>query len=390
MTTPRIHDLLDELANDVEDPHLARDAWDVGARRRHRRRLAWCAASTAVLVLGGGLAINNAQRGPGAKGHLPGAANRSGWHAYIPRPAGHYGNVPIWLGPTLAAEARLPQLATALPVTLDLRRSYAAPYRYAPVPTALAAFAISGANGALNEVILVGHDGWRPLDISQLKPYHDAYGNPGGAFGAGSLSPDGSAIAFAQPGAVVVYDLGTDRWHRYPVDKVPVGGVGWLPDGSGIDLGGTELLIPSGQVVASRRAADPLGSTNVPVGGWWGPIRVNAGSYARGVAWLDHVPAGVGADAGIANPQAVVVADTTSAVLVLPEDPDHTRWKGCCAVASWLQGGLVAYESRSTGHHGPEFRILAWDPRTTMSYLVTQVLADKDTIITGSYADLSR
>jgi hypothetical protein len=386
MTEPDVKDLLTELADSVEVPDLASTAWDRSVSRRRRRTSVGVGAVAAVTAIAFGavhLRADDVSTGP---------THPSPTTSQPSEPAGRtLDGFTVAVAPKLADEATLPLAGSPLPSTIDLSAPNPSVVDE-PLLSAVAAFAIrkvSDTTDRFDGVMLVGPGGeLRHLDAVRLQPIDIGDGNVASPFTAGSLSPDGTRLAFPQPNGVTIFTIPTGQWTSFPIS---VGGrdladLHWTSDGT-IRLGLATLDPDTGRTT-SDRIGSPLYATDLKVQYWSGAERTLGDLHARAAAYLDERAPAPGID--IYPPAIVAVGDGTRALLVIPDQ--QPRWKNCCTVAGWLDSSTVAYDSISSTdpiHPDQITRVLAWDVATGEVRLVTTVTGSADMLFQGSYADLA-
>jgi hypothetical protein len=258
----------------------------------------------------------------------------------------------------------------------------------------VAAFGIAKTSGdtwKFDGVMLIAADGsLRHLDAAGLATVDTESGEPMLPFTAGSLSPDGTRLAFRQPQSVAVYDLRTGHWRDLDTSGAPgpEAGPTWGPNGSTIRVDGATVDVATGRVTVDR-VGSPLDQTGLHVESWVGADRVIGDTQAGAAGYLDE---SIGLAGVESNPPAIVVVGASRALLLIPDQGE--RWKYCCAVAGWLDPTTVAYESTSgsggPGGTGEIMRVLAWNTATDRFGIVTTVRGSTDMTFVGSYTDLYR
>ena len=390
MTEPDVRDLLVELADSIEVPDLASTAWDRSVTRRRRRTtvgVGAVAAATAIALGAVQLRADDASTG-GPTHPSPTTSQRS-------EPAGPtLDGFSVAVAPRLADEATLPIAGSPLPSAIDLSAPNPSVVDE-PLLYAVAAFGIAkvvGDNTRFDGVMLIGPDGeLRHLDANRLQPMSTPSGDGFLPFTAGSLSADGTRLAFAQPDGVAVFTIPTGEWSEFSftVTDTEALDLHWVGNDS-VRLGLTTLSLETGQATRDR-IGSPLYGTGLAVEYWWGAERTYGDKHARGAAYLDEQVPVDGVDR---NPPAVVAAGGGIASLLLIPD-QQPRWKNCCAAAGWLDAETVAYESTFsrdpyTTRPSQVTRVLAWDVSTGAVELVTTVNGSADMLFRGSYSDLAR
>ena len=385
-----IRDLLTELVDPLEPPDVAGGIWTRAQRRRRQVRttiVVGVAASTLTVAAGVAYVVD---QGDSARptDHGPSPTSVS-----PPEPDGTIAGFPAWVAPTLVEEADAPRLASVLPPTIDLSEPNPS-VREAPIDRALAAFGIVktvGDTSRFDGIMLVTADGQlRHLDAANLVPIPNPSGDPFLPFDAGSLSPNGSKLAFRQPGRLAIYDLPTNEWTSYDIvsDLHPAAEPVWSPDGATIRVGLSMLDLATGQVGLIKAAQPSMPGADLDVESWQGAERIMGSEHARAAGYLDEDENLRGVDS---HPPAIVVVGETRALLVIPDQQE--RWKYCCAAAGWLDDTTVAYESRfsatTPGGFSQTMRILGWDIETGRVGLVSTITGSADMTFFGSYADLA-
>jgi hypothetical protein len=200
MTGQQLGPLLDELAEDVRTPDLARRAWEAGRRRRRRVRTAASAGSAlaVTLAVGGTALVATPDRDRDAVSAPTGpAAVSTSSAAGASEPAPKRVDGTISIAPARADEARLPwTTSTALPRRITLGGTH-------PVLTAdppervLALFQHWGDQPG--QLLALGSDGrLRAVEVELVQP-QDSQGNVGLPLGDTSLRQDGTTAAFRSP-----------------------------------------------------------------------------------------------------------------------------------------------------------------------------------------------
>jgi hypothetical protein len=389
MTEPDVRDLLTELADSVEVPDLASTAWDRSVSRRRRRTtvgIGAVAAATAIAF--GAVHVRAHDTSTGGPAHPSPTTSQPS------EPAGRtLDGFTVAVAPTLADEATLPIAGSPLPSTIDLSAPNPSVVD-SPLLSAVAAFGIAkvvGDSTRFDGVMLVGPNGeLRHLDATRLQPMNTLSGDGFLPFTAGSLSADGTRLAFAQPDGVAVFTIPTGEWSEFSVALTEAEALDlhWRgPDE--VRLGPKTLNTATGTVVVDREGS-PIYVPSLNVEYWWGAERTFADRHARGAAYLDEQVPAQGVDP---NPPAVVAAGGgMSALLLIPDQ--QPRWKNCCAVAGWLDSETVAYESvfsqdPDTTRPSQVTRVLGWNVSTGAVELVTTVTGSADMLFRASYADLA-
>ncbi|MGY2704757.1 hypothetical protein [Nocardioides sp. HB32] len=204
---------LTEIAETMELPEtrVADAAWDrARARVRRRRTAAAVATVTAALIVVAAVPLvgDRHQTSTPPPVTTPTRSPEAVADATVPRSL----ISPRWTSADYTAAASgAPRLAITDPVPLSED----------PVGRAVLAVVPSSAgpgDARWTTIDVLGDDGrWRSLDLEGLVPTHDVGGYQWYPLTPTSLSADGTELALAQPGAVVVVELTTGRSHRYDV-----------------------------------------------------------------------------------------------------------------------------------------------------------------------------
>lgn len=265
MNDPSLRELLEQSVREVSaDPAAGDDAW--ARARRESRRQQWLvavAASLAVVVVVGVVAWPRDGDRSAPPVTVPTTTERTSeaspadLHAeYVERWQRLSG--PAWEDGQVDA---LPRIATSLPDVIDPFGAEAASLADDPVVSAVA---VAQPWDAL-DVRVLGDDGrWRVIDTSGLKATFSE-GVANSLIEGRPISPDGTTLAIAQPGSLVLVDLTTGSRQRVdvPQDDYPTWVermTQWSPDGAAVLIGtghtsegnGSWLVdVTSGSVVAA-------------------------------------------------------------------------------------------------------------------------------------------
>jgi hypothetical protein len=239
---------------------------------------------------------------------------------------------------------------------------------------------------AADGVVLVGPNGeQRRLTGLDLSPQYRGGStiDPYFPLQSGSLSPEGTRLALAYGGKVVVHTLATGADTTYPTGGHTTESLSWTADGTALVLGDDAVLHLATQRIDT--GVDRVRITGNGLSGFapWGLLRTVHGQRAQ-TFFADHLDV---VDAGVTNPQAIVTEGAQQSILAIPYGPDtNGRFKGCCAVASWLDESTVAFESV-----GATYTILAWNDVTGQVRRVTELVRGPGGYpMATTYADWSR
>jgi hypothetical protein len=389
MTEPDVRDLLAELADSVEAPDLASTAWDRSVRRRRRRTTAGIGAVAAATAIAfGAVHLRADDVSTGVTTHPSPTTSQPS------EPAGRtLDGFTVAVAPRWADEATLPIAGSPLPSsTIDLSAPNPSVVDE-PLLSAVAAFAIRkvlGSTTRFDGIMLDGPNGeLRHLDAARLQPIDIGDGNVASPFTAGSLSPDGTRLAFPQPTGVTMFTIPTGEWTSFPISvtRTDLVDLRWTSDGM-IRLARTTLDPDTGRTT-SDRVGSPLYQSGLKVQSWTGVEHTLGDLHARAAGYLDERSPAPGIDTF--PPAIVAVGNGVRALLVIPDQ--QPRWKNCCTVAGWLDSSTVAYDATSSQNPlrpDQTTRVLAWNVATGDVRLVTTVTGSADMLFQGSYANLAR
>ncbi|MFC5728715.1 MULTISPECIES: hypothetical protein [Nocardioides] len=415
MTDQRLRDLLHDRVADLDPDDLGDlggPAWARARRTRHRRAavvgggaVAAVLAATAVAVLPGDGPAPPAQNP--TKTQTPSVPSPSVSAPTGPAPkavrAGEQHGAQVWWAPDKSDEAALPRLQVAgVPEQVDLSAG-SPPHRAGVRATAM--FMVGDGDRFAGRVVILGTDASTySLDVGRLEPVADEQGNQYLPFNEESLSPSGRFVLFRQQRSLEVYELDTGEWTTIDTPDWLAEGARWSSD--------TEIWVPhllgAGAVRGTTYDVDrgrvgPASSTYVSIwetgaGSGYGPLRTEqTGQFSgRGpsVAQAQFPGVSLTDPTGtlVSGADAVVTGDQSGqevSVLVLPYglNAPEGRWKMCCPVVGWLDGGrdTLLFASR-----GSDSRVLAWRVGTPDLFRVTQLtgwVPGQDYHV-ASYADL--
>jgi hypothetical protein len=400
MSQERLAQLLAEVADDVDAPHLAEASWArAGVLRRRRRVVIPMVVAVVALAIGvGSIALPRVQTRPDV---TSGSATVSS----TPQP-----------GP--AVVDRMPEdlpgrAGVPLPSVPDL--TGAIKLSVSPVASAVALYEpVDPQTAKGGPIYVLGSDGrLRLLDVVSLKPTRDAAGNEAIPLKNGSLGPHGVTAVFAQTDKVVIVDLQTAK-----VREIPLPGfnefVVWQGD-AGILVGQDAAAFAVDQATAKARrlgltlwdlatdvtggsAAEPIDDharlvelrsvwvdgveREPPTMRVWSPdlsrverqVTVDMAklpdNYAvnewYGRAWRLGdlvVRSGWIRNSVMSGAEGVSVVDVRTGAVVRLLDLGRNRNKGCCEALGWLDPQTVVVHTDREG-------IVAWDIRTGAISLV--------------------
>jgi hypothetical protein len=393
MTEQRVRELLTDVADPVPPPDLAERAWRRSVRVRRRRM-----AGTAMLTVGAVVAVLAVV---GLVGDAQPGSQRPDDQVVAPQPPpvpeaaeprqpeAHVAGAPAWIGPSLEEEERLPRTASFLPETIDLSADVETTE---PPGRTVAALASSDSEHQLREVMLVGRAGQvSRLDVSDLdldlveRPLPDGDHGYVLPLNISSLSPDGKSLVLAQNDEVVLYDLVTGEYQRWPTPDAESYYVGWtLTEDRGWQIQLVEELMDpdTGEIDYRPEGDGESADDGGPVAVW--PLRTSPdGRTAQ--AWVDRPVPKLESEIGD-DPVLIEVDGTRPAMLALPMDEgDHVSPRS--RVVAWL-GGDVVFQSQDYG----TFRVLGWDPETGAVRSLTEVELpdDWDEGVAASWAEVPR
>lgn len=371
-----LRSLLGDLADDAPTDDLVDGRWEDARRRRRRSGTvvagAALAASAAVVA---GVALSG---GTPTTGPSPAPAPAPTTEAVVPDgPDGVVAGHPAYLSPTVADEAILPEVDGGA-TRIDLSQVVG---DASEIERATYAFAAPG-SGVPLLVWLADEDG-TAYRLEVPVEYGMALDENGTLpFLTTSLSPDGSALALVTRTSFAVYRLGSGVWQADGFGGhggVDVPEFVWQPE-----PGANQSLIPPDHGQPASRGYWFVEDSSVPdlaefpVADTWGPARFGPTGRPAQSGFATEITE---VDAGILNPEVVAVGGDDPALLVLQ---GRGRFKGCCAVAGWLDRDRVVYESRAVDR----MRLLSWGVRDGQFERVAEVVGLPEGGVVGSYADL--
>ena len=350
MTNARLRDLMDERVADVEGRDLAAPAWArADVVRRRRRYAVMVTAAAAVLVVAGTVSVldDGDESGAPATGRPSTTATSSGLPADVeaPRatPAGPYKGASFWWAPSGAQDAMLPALQVpGIPEVLSM----ADQTLVSTPPDHVDAVFATGKQ----QYKLLTDERLVSVDLSdRLGPVADEGGNEYSPLGHSSLSPDGTRVAFRQPGRIEVWDLPTNTWST--VESPDAESVAWTLDG--------ELWLP-GDGETGR--PDPWQEGDHQ----FGPVVTGPDGLATELDWMAHTDAPTTGDPDqVLNPELLVAGRPDDLHILALTGPG--RSKLCCSVIGWFSHDFVVFEASSAQGRV----VLAWRVGTPDLYRVS-------------------
>jgi len=383
MTGIRLGQLMEEASQHLPDVDLADAAWAaaVEQRARHRRAVLRGVAGVAAAALAVGVLVTRDQ--PEADRVTPAPAP-----ATSPSPVATdraTDGTLLVQAPQAADEARLPLLATHLPAEIALDR--------APTPLAQlgqgaltrinAAYLRQDAGGSYRPVLLA-QDG-RLVDPGlSLRDTTDAEGNAAAPLDRAAIAQDGSAIAFAQPGEVVLFEIPGAAARRIAVPDPTLQRVGWTAGDSGLvarsDTQSWFVDVGTGTATRLSGRAAPSHYEIVAGGGPGGsPRLLTWDAFGRGTGQevlpapldgvytntISNIVGWAAAGVYLNDPGSTreyqgilaVQADKPSSRRLLVFGDATARTKGCCVPLGWLSGHQLLFQS--SGSQGSW--VLVWD-----------------------------
>ncbi|WP_151084378.1 hypothetical protein [Nocardioides cynanchi] len=389
MTDHQLRDLLHESVADAAMPDVADRAWEAGGRRRRRRAASAVGGVVSVVLVVGGLAwaVDHREGNRSAAPTQSTKPTRStkptqSGAPYTGRnqPDGSYRGTSVWWAPSVGQESSLPYTATPLPTTIDLA-SPDSGLVGDPVSRALAAFAVTRADGSLYSIRVLGADGLlRGVDLgtapdgpAQVQPMRDPEGNLRIRAGESMLSPSGEYLMFPQDGSIRVFRLKGQQWSTIDTGSHSTWDATWTPDDDIVlwDPARPDAHPPvydvRGRPVTRAGATDDLNPRwdSDPYGL---PRRSASGSLAQSYTSGADVPQPPSLGLSPGQSDWIGIASAPDAILVLPQEA--ARQKQCCEAAGWLDRDVLLYESRSS----EGFRLLAWQQGTGNFWQVSDVV----------------
>ncbi len=382
--TDTLRDLLRESVAEADMPDLAERAWEAGGRQRRRRAASAVGGVVAVALAVGGVAWAVGQR-DGHRSAAPVQSPTATSAPYSPadKPDGTYHGTSVWWAPSVAQESSLAYGASPFPTTIDLGAPDSGLVGD-PISHALAAFAVTGADGSVHAVRVLGSDGLlRGVDLgpdpdgpAPVQPMHDPEGNLRIRAGASMLSPSGRYLMFPQDGSIRVFRLKDQQWSTIDTGSSPTWDATWA-DGAADrivlrDPERADATFPVFDVHGNRLAAGPRATDFLNprfddhLDGL--PRRSLNGSLAQSHPAGADVPQPPALHLSPGQSDWIGIASAPDAILVVPQET--ARQKQCCQVAGWLDWDVLLYESRSSDG----LRLLAWQQATGNFWQVSDVV----------------
>jgi len=379
-TRAQIAQLLTYAAEPVREADHAERAWAAAVqRRRHVRRRLMSAAAVVVLVVATAVAVVGSRAEP----NPPEARSLTPLPSMVRLWQMSADGIAYVVAPRAGDEATTPQLEVGLPSVID---PAAATRRASEVgfgrPSVFAdAVYLQRVSADRWEPVLVWRTGDQlVVDTLQLTDVRTAGGARRPPLGVRAFSNDRTAIAFPQPGRVVVLRTATGTVESIPVPSPSVDRVWWY--GGWLMAGAADATWQIGR--APDRQATPVpeayglreyrvdgGITvlddHVPyqppmLVGW--PLTQPYGptiSSADRVASAFHIDGVSGRGITAVRPKSVIVATEGSGrqrMLVLGEE--RPRVRGCCPVLGWTIDADLVYADTSAG----QTWVMAWNVET--------------------------
>ena len=395
--------LLFQAADELPEPDLADAAWAAGLRVRRRRRRAVLVSVLVVLVA---LLVVSITIEVGSNGNAditPPERLLNTPRDYV-APAGQIAGIDFWLAPPPGSERFLDRLETPLGDRLELPSKV---HSLAKHKLDKVAAVVLAKNGDVYAPLLLGRDSsWSEAAVGLVA----VDGRP--PLSSGAVSPDGTVVAFPQPGELVTVNASTAQISQYRLPAGDFSSVSWLDDAQRILVSGPgvayRVLVGEGgdgerQIARIEASNDPEAVT--------APFRIETGyveRYQVGGQWTEDstltlpVQSWVGqtfsSDGGVARlfianklpqvrtlvsqPQGVAAVSTVRAapsrLLMLGEpfagsgqtpreggDPAYVRQPGCCSVLGWYDNDNVLVQVRGW--------VLAWDLNSGQVRRVTEL-----------------
>jgi len=399
LTDDEVTAALETAGADVREVDLAGRAWHDALLHRAttRRRSATAVAAAALIVGGAALAGRDPVITPAS---APSSASltqvpllrQAVWHTTS-------GGLRYVVAPAAGSEADQPVLDVGLPAVIDPGQKHH--LASGPRPTGLGAFGDAvylerTAPGRWVPVLLYGDGELLTLDTVVLTDVRTASGQTHPPLGIWAFSGDKTALAFAQPGKVVVFDVDTRKVHTVAIPSRTIEWAAWrgnhLLAGSAEGLwspglspswpgpepprrpGAREFRVEGSRTVLDEHAPDV--GTRPRTVGW--PRSTPEGetvSDARQFASAFRLAPGGPRDVEAVSPRQVIVAtNSLGRDRMLVFDEEQPRAANCCSVLGWtVRGDLVYVSDAPSGTW-----IMAWDVETGIVRRVSRFLTSND------------
>jgi hypothetical protein len=258
-------------------------------------------------------------------------------------------------------------------------------------------------------VLLSGSGRWAEAAV-ELVPTRDGVGNRGLPLDPTAVGPDGTRVAFPQPGAVVVLATDSGETDRILVPSATIENVAWLPPGDRLLVSGdgASFLVLVGDIAAGEQRVRRIGGTADPWAVTPAALDLNGstatlssysadGTHRIGkqlalpVAQFYEASAGrramvarsfraaptpdLAGHTESATPQMLAVVEVpgdAAKLLVFDENRSSPRAGACCAVMGWYDDDTVLFEARSPSGSW----LLGWNVRTGVTRRVSELLVD--------------
>lgn len=410
MNPQEIRTVLDRASEHLPEPDLTDTSWTAatGIRRHRRRRTALgatlVAGSVLAAVLVGG---DRLEQGGEPVGPTPPPATETAAGVVS---AGAIGEIPFWIAPAAGSERWLDPLESPFGEPLAVPEDTLDDLRERPIRQ-LAAVTLRRVPGEdkYRPVLLSRSGRWAEAAV-ELVPTRDGVGNRGLPLDPTAVAPNGTRVAFPQPGAVVVLDSDSGHTDRILVPSATIENVAWLATGDRLLVSGdgTSFLVLVGDLADGEQrvrriagTADPwavspatldLSGSTVTMAGFSAdgvhrvgkqlplPVRqfYEASAVRRALVARSFrsTPApDLTGHTESATPQMLAVVESpgdAAKLLVFDENRSSPRAGACCAVMGWYDDDTVLFEARSPSGSW----LLGWNVRTGVTRRVSELLVD--------------
>jgi hypothetical protein len=299
------------------------------------------------------------------------------------------------VAPEAGTEASQPLLATGLTPVIDPRRPHELASSHRPSGLKALGDAVyleERSPGQWVPVVVWGDGRLFTLDTVALADLRTGPGIGGPPLDVWAFSGDKTSLAFPQPGAVVVVDVGTRMAHDVAIPSLDLQWAGWLggyvragsaagtwspglsPRWPGPDAprspGAREFRMENGRTVLDLHLPDPSAR---PVLVDWPHTRPLGETVSNAAQYASAFALGPGQDRGLqaAAPRTVIVATNRMGyerMLVFGEE--RPRDPGCCTVLGWTVRGEVLYLSVAPSGTW----IMGWNPESGIVSRVSRFL----------------